>query len=144
MFRSRRRRSVSASACGSSILRRAFRPIVEQLEGRLMLAGVIDLAGPKWFDQGPGPVALPSDPNKPVIADQVGAVKAIASPPNDASVVFLGTVNGGVWVSRNANNSSGPPAWEWLTGPDFTGPVQRPLQVDLQSQSIGALALSHY
>ena len=36
-------------------LKQAFRPIVEQLEGRVLLAGTT-LKQPDWIEQGPGPL----------------------------------------------------------------------------------------
>jgi photosystem II stability/assembly factor-like uncharacterized protein len=62
------------------------------------------------------------------MADQevVGAVKAVALHPTDAAIVYVGTVNGGVWRTENARDQK--PAWEQLTD-------------DQRSLSIGALAL---
>ena len=51
-------------------------------------------AGPPWVEQGPGPILNGQDEgltNNPV----AGAINAIV--PISADIVFVGTVNGGVW-----------------------------------------------
>jgi hypothetical protein len=66
----------------------------------------------QWVDQGPGPTlngqaeGLPGNPVS-------GAVNAIAVDRIHPGTVYLGTVNGGVWKSINANTSS--PDWTPLT-----------------------------
>jgi hypothetical protein len=54
-----------------------------------------------------------------------GAIKAVTPHPNDANVVYIGAVNGGVWKTTDA--SSKRPHWQ-------------PLTDDQKSLSIGALA----
>jgi len=90
---------------------------VEVVEERCLLS--IDSA---WIAQGPGPtinaqVAIP--PTDPVN----GAIQAIAAHPTNANIVYVGTVNGGVWKTTNATTSN-----TWT-----------PLTDTLQSQSIGAI-----
>lgn len=65
-----------------------------------------------WTQTGGGPinqaqVIIP--PNHPV----TGAVEAIAVHPTNPNLVFLGTVNGGIWRSANATNAN--PTWTALT-----------------------------
>jgi hypothetical protein len=70
------------------------------------------LAGPPWVEQGPGPILDGGDeglPGNPV----AGAINAIVADPSNADVVFVGTVNGGVWKTENATAAS--PAWTPLT-----------------------------
>ena len=55
---------------------------------------------------GPGTVNNPSNPVS-------GAVEAIAAQPGNANVVYVGTVNGGVWKTTNATATS--PTWTPLT-----------------------------
>ena len=43
----------------------------------------------------------------------VGAVKAVAAHPANPDIVYVGSVNGGVWRTRNAQNAT--PTWEQLT-----------------------------
>ena len=66
----------------------------------------------QWAEQGPGPTlnaqteGLPGNPVS-------GAVNAMAIDLAHPGTVYLGTVNGGVWKSINANTSS--PNWAPLT-----------------------------
>lgn len=80
-----------------------------------------------WVEQGPGPDlnGQPEGiPNKPVS----GAVNAIAVDPTNASVIYVGTVNGGVWKTVDGNAAS--PTWKPLT------------DRKLPEQSIRSLAIS--
>ncbi len=92
-----------------------IRPQVEPLEQRLVLS--IDLLGvPLWEPQGPE--SLTSSTNVQVPGNRVsGAIQAIAVQPEKSNVVFVGTVNGGIWRSENANilPASGEPHWVPLT-----------------------------
>jgi len=65
-----------------------------------------------WKPLGPGPNTLGQVEN---IANRevVGAVNALAVHPTDPKVVYLGAVNGGIWMSRNATDVH--PAWQQLT-----------------------------
>jgi hypothetical protein len=77
-----------------------------------------------WTAQGPRPT---TGGQVEGIADRevVGAIKAIAAHPTDPDIVYVGSVNGGVWRTRNARDAR--PAWEQLTDSQ-------------RSLSIGALA----
>ena len=81
---------------------------LETLEDRLAPA----LGNPTWVAQGPAPITNPVDtygsPND-------GAINAIAADATNAANVFIGSVNGGVWRSTNANNPNAPPTWTPLT-----------------------------
>ena len=80
---------------------------------------------PPWVEQGPGPILNGQDegiPNNPV----AGAINAIV--PISADVVFVGTVNGGVWKTSNATAAS--PTWTPLT------------DTQLPALSINSLAVS--
>ena len=64
---------------------------------------------PAWVEQGPGPAQgglVAGMENKPV----TGAVQSILIDPANAQQIFLGTVNGGVWRTKN-----GGLTWEPLT-----------------------------
>jgi len=72
------------------------------------------LADPKvWREQGPGPTLFDSNtvvpPNSPVS----GAINAIAPSPTNPDLLYVGTVNGGIWKTINATAES--PAWTPLT-----------------------------
>lgn len=80
--------------------------------------------GAAWVSLGPSPtrsaqVVVPPDNLV------TGAIQAIATHPNNANILYVGAVNGGVW--RTANATAANPTWA-------------PLTDDMPSQSIGALA----
>ena len=78
----------------------------------------------KWKPIGPRPTTKGQVEN--IDGEEVvGAVKAIAPHPVDPNIAYIGSVNGGVWVSANAKADH--PNWKCLTD------TQRSL-------SIGALA----
>jgi len=83
----------------------------------------VSIASPGiWVAQGPGPtinaqVTIP--PNFPVN----GAIQSIAAHPTNSDIMYVGTVNGGVWKTTNATTSN-----TWT-----------PLTDTLRSQSIGAI-----
>ena len=73
---------------------------VECLEERCLLSGV-----PNWISEGPAPVnnaQLKAAPNNAAS----GAVESIAVDPDNSSEIVIGTVNGGVWKTTNANPAS--------------------------------------
>lgn len=64
--------------------------------------------GGTWSSQGPGPILngqVEGITNGPV----VGAVNAVAAHPTNADIVWIGSVNGGIWKTTNATNAS--PSW---------------------------------
>ena len=81
---------------------------------------------PQWLKEGPGPIindathVAPEDVNS-------GAVSAIAPYLSNPYVVYIGTVNGGIWKSTQATNAD--PDW-------------RPLTDQFPSLSIASLAIS--
>ncbi len=80
--------------------------------------------GGAWVPQGPGPIyygQVESITNSEV----VGAVHVIAAHPTNPDILYIGTTNGGIWRTTNAQASS--PTWT-------------PLTDDKSSLSIGALA----
>lgn len=89
---------------------------VEQLEDRTLLA--VSLTGvPNWVEQGPGPLLngqVEGMTDNPV----AGAIRTIAVHPTQANTVLIGSVNGGIWRTTNANAAS--PTWTPLID-DFPG-----------------------
>ncbi|MBS0657706.1 MAG: hypothetical protein JSR82_05590 [Verrucomicrobia bacterium] len=78
-----------------------------------------------WLPMGPGPSYagdLNIAPNHPTS----GAVSAIVPHPSDQNIVYLGTVNGGVWRTDNAL---------------ATNPRWKPLTDEQRSLSIGGLTM---
>src|SRR5262245_45603367 len=94
---------------------RPTRPALERLEERL--APTITLSGvPDWAEQGPGPIF--GNPNVVNIGQKnavSGAVEAIASHPTNADIVYIGTLNGGVWKTTNATAAGKLIDWTPLT-----------------------------
>ena len=72
-----------------------------------------------WVEQGPGPIL--NGPNTQVPPDSrvAGAINAIATDPANANLVYVGTVNGGIWKTTNATAAN--PTWIPLT--DFQLPA---------------------
>src|SRR5262245_54122156 len=70
-------------------------------------------AQPTWVEQGPGPILFDSNtvipPNSPV----AGAINAIVVSPTDPDLVYVATVNGGIW--RTTNGTAISPTWTPLT-----------------------------
>ena len=109
----------------------------ESLEDRILFSA--DFIGiPLWEPQGPAPIintgsdgGLTSGnaivaPNNPA----TGGVQAIAVNPNNAQQIYVGTVNGGIWRTNNADpNNPGAIAWTPLTDQQV-------------STAIGAIAFS--
>jgi hypothetical protein len=76
-----------------------------------------------WIPQGPAPIEngpAKASPNNEV----AGAIRAVAAHPSNPDVIYVGTVNGGIWKATNGTSAS--PHWTPQT--DFQ-----------KSLSIGAL-----
>src|SRR5215813_12904157 len=70
------------------------------------------LSAPRWLEEGPGPIlngqaVIP--PDNPVS----GAINAIVASRTNPDLVYVGTVNGGVWKTTDATADS--PSWTPLT-----------------------------
>ncbi len=64
-------------------------------------SGPVATGLPDWTSQGPGPISggqVAGLPGSPV----TGAIEAIAAHPTDANIVFVATIGGGIWRTRNA------------------------------------------
>src|SRR6185295_15692161 len=80
----------------------------------------------RWFSQGPG-LTTNGDLNISAQAHPTsGCVSALAPHPTNANILYIGTVNGGVWRSDNATSNY---------------VVWTPLTDDQPSLSIGGLSL---
>ena len=62
---------------------------------------VVPTGLPALSDQGPGPMS-PTFATDPTFLPAVGAVQALAMDPQNSSIIFAGTVAGGIWVSEDA------------------------------------------
>jgi hypothetical protein len=85
---------------------------------------------PTWVAQGPAPIldGQPIGMSAQGNPD-VGAVQAVAIDPHDASLAYLGSVNGGIWKSTDAGAANLTPTWTLVSG-------------GLPSQAIGDLTIS--
>ncbi|MCA9050987.1 MAG: hypothetical protein KDA89_19760, partial [Planctomycetaceae bacterium] len=98
------------SAAHRSAGRFANVSLPEFLEPRLLLTINNSLA--QWFDLGPGtsyalPAARPAvQPPNPRTAPYGGAIESAAADPNNPNVLYVGTVNGGIWKTDNATYST--------------------------------------
>jgi len=64
--------------------------------------------GGAWSAQGPAPIyggQSENIPNNPVS----GAINAVVAHPTNADILWVGSVNGGIWKTTNATNA--PPTW---------------------------------
>lgn len=90
--------------------------------------GAATLAAP-WVEQGPGPILNGANTEgMPGPNPVAGAINAIVPDPTSADIVFVGTVNGGVWKTSNATAAT--PTWTPLT------------DTQLPALSIDSLAMS--
>jgi hypothetical protein len=85
------------------------------------------LGTPIWQPQGPAPITGGQTTNTssgPYTDPVVGEIKTILTVPNNPNIIYIGTVNGGIWKTTNG------------TSPD---PTWTPLTDNLPSLSIGAM-----
>jgi len=93
----------------------------------------------RWISQGPDViqagfnVEIPTKPDQrlperggSLTGPQVGSIRTVVAHPTNADIIYIGTVNGGIW--RTTNATAQQPTWT-------------PLTVNLSSLSIGALDL---
>ncbi|MEA2564668.1 MAG: hypothetical protein QOH06_6172 [Acidobacteriota bacterium] len=79
----------------------------------------------KWQSQGPSPAADGQSENAAPNNEVVGAIHTVITHPTDPKTIFVGSVNGGVWRTKNAQSNH--PNWKALTD-------------SMPTSSIGALA----
>ncbi|HEX6132164.1 MAG TPA: hypothetical protein VF044_10555, partial [Actinomycetota bacterium] len=84
---------------------------------------IIPYGIPKWLEEGPGPIESTRASNTPTLP-HTGSINSIAVHPFDDNIIYVGTVNGGVWVTVNG------------------GTTWRPLTDALPSLAIGAVAIA--
>jgi len=66
-----------------------------------------------WIEQGPGPILNESNTRLPPDNPASGAVNAIAPSPVNPNLLYIATVNGGIW--RTTNSTAINPSWTPLT-----------------------------
>ncbi len=79
--------------------------------GALVLPG--GAYGQVWKPQGPGPAVGGQTENVVPNDEVVGAIHTVLAHPTDPDTLYVGTVNGGVWRTKNATAPS--PSWKALT-----------------------------
>jgi hypothetical protein len=72
-----------------------------------------------WVEQGAGPIVNGPNTQTPPDSRVAGAINAIAIDPVNANLIYVGTVNGGIWKTTNATAAN--PTWIPLT--DFQLPA---------------------
>ena len=82
---------------------------VQGLEPRALMAA--------WVEQGPAPIidGQASVPTVPGVGSNpvVGAIESVATDPSNANIIYVGTVNGGIWKTTNGTDPN--PTWTPLT-----------------------------
>jgi hypothetical protein len=77
-----------------------------------LASATLAVSAPRWVEEGPGPILDAQTqglPDNPV----AGAINAIAASRTNPDLVYVGTVNGGVWKTTNATAAN--PSWSPLT-----------------------------
>ena len=86
---------------------------LSRLSAFVVLVFAANVAGTQvWVAEGPGP-SLNGQVEGLAGGEVVGAIQAIAAHPTNASVLFAGGVNGGIWKTLNATAAS--PNWMFQT-----------------------------
>jgi len=78
----------------------------------------------KWEPQGPGPAVGGQSENASPNDEISGAIHVVLSQPNNPKIVYIGSVNGGVWKANQGTSAA--PNW-------------RPLTDGMPTSAIGAL-----
>ncbi len=109
-------------------LRRLYHTVTRRQSILILLLALATVVSSKgwaqaWGAEGPGPNRHGQVEN---IRDGevIGAIRAVAAHPENSNVVYVGTVNGGIWKTSNATSAA--PNWKHQTD-------------DKESMSIGAL-----
>jgi uncharacterized repeat protein (TIGR01451 family) len=109
---------------GKAALEKESREALLEASPRRQLSSITSAVGGTWTAQGPGPTRNGQAENIIPNNEVVGAIHTVAAHPTDANILYVGSVNGGVWRTSNATAAS----------PNWT-----PLTDNLPSLSIGAL-----
>ena len=80
-----------------------------------LAAGSSGLADGRWKPQGPAPISL-AQVDVPPTDEASGAINGVAAHPTNPDILYIGSVNGGIWRTNNATDPS--PRWKFQT-PDF-------------------------
>jgi len=109
----------------ATVIAAAATPGIAQIAGNAVASSSLPAVGGTWVAQGPAPIL--NGQTEGIAGGHVsGAIQAIVTHPSNADVVWIGSVQGGVWKTVNATSAT--PAWT-------------PIGDAFSSLSIGALAL---
>ena len=126
---------MSRRSWSSEFLPRGLRPVAA-LAGLLAMTAALAVpivahgqppplnANKKWKSQGPGPAVGGQSENAAPDDAISGAIHTVLAHPTNRKVLYIGSVNGGVWKTTNAHEAS--PTW-------------RPVTDGMPTSSIGAL-----
>lgn len=67
----------------------------------------------KWKAEGPGPATGGQSENVAPNDEIVGAIHTVLAHPTDPKTIYVGSVNGGIWRTKNAQSNN--PNWKSLT-----------------------------
>jgi photosystem II stability/assembly factor-like uncharacterized protein len=73
----------------------------------------LTVVGGTWSAQGPAPIYNSQGPEGITNKPSVGAINSLVAHPTNADILWIGSVNGGIWKTTNATSSS--PSWTPLT-----------------------------
>src|SRR5512135_2546466 len=90
---------------------------VEALESRALLTAWVE-QGPAPITEAPAPTTAPTNTRVPTVPGvgsnpAVGAIESVATDPSNANIIYVGTVNGGIWKTTNGTDPN--PTWTPLT-----------------------------
>ncbi|MCE5266813.1 MAG: hypothetical protein LLG00_02875, partial [Planctomycetaceae bacterium] len=87
---------------------------IEQFEERALLSiGAWTAIGPSPIDYGQTENVAPTTTSGQYLNQVTGAVQAVAAHPTNANILYVGTTNGGIWRTDNAQAAN--PTWTALT-----------------------------
>ncbi len=93
--------------------KRPQRPSTEVARADLKpVVSALPVVGGAWTAQGPAPIyngTVENIPNRPV----AGAINAVVTHPTNPDIIWIGSVNGGIWKTTNATAVS--PTWTPVT-----------------------------
>jgi hypothetical protein len=81
--------------------------------GLTMMFSATQLIAQTLTKQGPSP--FEGGQSESLNDNQVGAINALVAHPTNPDIIYVGTVNGGVWKTTNATTNTSSPTWTSLT-----------------------------
>ncbi|HZY59275.1 MAG TPA: hypothetical protein VFE56_05900, partial [Candidatus Binataceae bacterium] len=88
-------------------------PPVETIPETSRAGARLAVVGNAWKADGPRPILGAQVENAAPNSASIGAIKAVAAHSTNANIIYVGTVNGGIW--KTVNGTAASPAWTALT-----------------------------